>query len=90
MFEVFAYKDRNGKSPIADYIQGLAVKSDKDSRIKLNKIYEYTKCLSEEGSRAREPYAKHLEARYGSCVRFVTGFYTPDGTARVLYCYTIS
>jgi hypothetical protein len=36
MFDVFAYKDKNGKSPIADYIQGLAAKSDKDSRIQLN------------------------------------------------------
>jgi len=40
VFDVFFYKDRNGKSPIADYLDELAGKSDKDSRIKLNKIYE--------------------------------------------------
>jgi len=61
MFNVFYYKDKNGKSPIADYIRELAGKNNKDSRIKLNKIYEYTKYLSEVGQRAKEPYAKHLE-----------------------------
>ena len=61
MFNVFFYKDKNGKCPIADYIQGLAAKGDKDSRIKLNKIYEYTSYLSEAGQQAREPYAKHLD-----------------------------
>jgi len=39
----------------------LAAKSDKDSRIKLNKIYEHTKYLSNVGLRAKEPYAKHLD-----------------------------
>ncbi len=61
MFDVFYYKDRNGKSPIADYINGLSAKTDKDSRIKLNKIREYIKYLSLTGKQAREPYAKHLD-----------------------------
>ena len=61
VYKVFYYKDRNGESPIADYIQELAAKLDKDSRIKLNKIYEYIKYLSEAGLQAREPYVKHLE-----------------------------
>ena len=61
MFKVFFYKDKNGESPIADYLQALAAKSDKDSRIKLNKIYEYTKYLSESGAQVKEPYAKHLD-----------------------------
>ena len=61
MYKVFYYKDKNGKSPIADYLQDLAAKSDKDSRIKLNKIYEYTKYLSEAGQSAKEPYVKCLD-----------------------------
>jgi len=61
MFDVFYYKDKNGKNPIAEYIQDLAAKSDKDSRIKLHKIYEYIRYLSEAGAQAREPYAKHLD-----------------------------
>ena len=61
MFEVFYYQDKNGKCPIREYIQTLADKTDKDSRIKLNKLYEYIKYLSETGHRAREPYAKKLD-----------------------------
>ena len=33
VYKVFYYKDRNGESPIADYIQELAAKRDKDSRL---------------------------------------------------------
>ena len=61
MYDVFYYKDKNGKCPIADYINTLAAKKDKDSRIKLSKIYEYSSYLSQEGQRAKEPYAKHLD-----------------------------
>ena len=61
MYRVFYYRDRNGKSPTADYIQELSTKGDKDSRIKLNKIYEYVKYLGEAGQQAGEPYIKHLD-----------------------------
>jgi len=61
MFDVFYYRDKNGNSPIEDYIKSLAAKSDKDSRIRLKKIYEYAKYLSEVGLRAREPYVSHLD-----------------------------
>jgi phage-related protein len=60
MYSIFFYKDKNGKSSIEDYFQALAAKKDKDSRIKLNKIYEYIRYLSEAGAKAKEPYAKHL------------------------------
>jgi len=61
VYNVFFYKDGNGKSPIADYIQELSNNGSKDSRIKLNKIYEYIKYLSEAGQQAGEPYVKHLD-----------------------------
>ena len=61
MFDVFYYRDKNGNSPIEDYLKSLAAKRDKDSRIKLSKIYEYAKYLSAAGLQAREPYVKHLD-----------------------------
>ena len=61
MYRVFYYKDRNGKSPIEDYIKALSAKGGKDSRIRLNKIYEYIKYLSESGQQAGAPYVKHLD-----------------------------
>jgi len=53
MHDVFFYRDEKDKSLIADYLQDLSAKGDKDSRIKLNKIYQYTKYLSQTaGTRA--------------------------------------
>ncbi len=60
MYEIYFYRDKNGKEPVKDYIAGLAAKKDKNSRIKLNKIMDYLKTLSEYGTRAGEPYIKHI------------------------------
>ena len=61
MHQIHFYKDKNGKEPVAEYITELAQKNDKDSRIKLNKIRDYIKILSEYGTKAGEPYIKHLD-----------------------------
>lgn len=61
MHKVYFYKDKSGNEPVAEYIAELASKADKDSRIKLNKIRDYIKTLSEYGTRAGEPYIKHLD-----------------------------
>lgn len=61
MHQIYFYKDRNGKEPVADYLAELAAKKDKDSRIKLNKIRDYVKALSEYGTQISEPYIKHLD-----------------------------
>ncbi len=61
LYEIYFYKDKNGNEPVADYLTELAGKKDKDSRIKLNKIRDYVKILSEYGTRAGEPYIKHLD-----------------------------
>lgn len=61
MYEIHFYKDKNGKEPVKEYISELAGKKDKNSRIKLNKIMDYVKALSEYGTRAGEPYIKHLD-----------------------------
>jgi len=61
MYDVIFYKDRNGKSPVAEYIRALAAKKDKSSRIKANKINDYIAYLAKEGKNAGEPYIKHLD-----------------------------
>ncbi len=61
MHKINFYRDKNGNEPVAEYIIELATKKDKDSRIKLNKIRDYIKVLSEYGTQAGEPYVKHLD-----------------------------
>lgn len=61
MYNIYFYKDKNGNEPVAEYIMGLSDKKDKDSRIKLNKIRDYIKVLSEYGTKAGEQYLKHLD-----------------------------
>jgi len=61
LYQIYFYKDKNGKEPVKDYIQELAAHKDKDSRIKLTKIRDYLKMLSEYGTRAGVPYVKHLD-----------------------------
>lgn len=61
MYEIFFYKDKNGNTPIADYLRELTTKKDKSSRIKANKINDYIQYLAKEGQNAREPYIKHLD-----------------------------
>jgi len=61
LYDIRFYKDKNGKRPIVDYLRELSLKNDKDSRIKLNKIYDYIDYLREVGAKAKEPYAKHLD-----------------------------
>jgi phage-related protein len=42
-------------------LQELCRRKDKDSRIKANKINDYIEMLSQYGTKAGEPYIKHLE-----------------------------
>ena len=61
MHPIYFYRDAQGRRPIADYIAEMSHKSDKDSRIKLNKLRDYIKMLSLYGTQAGEPYIKHLD-----------------------------
>lgn len=61
MHPIYFYKDRNGNEPVREYLQELANKNDKDSRIKLNKIRDYVKALNVYGKQLGEPYIKHLD-----------------------------
>jgi phage-related protein len=58
--EIIFYKDRRGREPVLEYIQKLLSRTDKDSRIKADKILDYIDYLREVGTEAREPYVKHL------------------------------
>ena len=61
MHTIHFYRNKDGESPVADYIRELAGKNGKDSRIKLHKIQDYINALSEYGLQLREPYIKHLD-----------------------------
>ena len=61
MYQIAFYHDKNGYTPVLDYINQLSRRNDKDSRIKYNKIREYIKILQDFGTTAGEPYIKHLE-----------------------------
>ena len=61
MYKVEFYKNKDGKEPVKEHIIELSLKKDKNSRINLNKIRDYIKTLSEYGTRAGEPYVKHLD-----------------------------
>ena len=49
LHEIYFYKDRSGNQPVLEYLEDLAKKQDKDSRVKLNKIRDYIKILKEYG-----------------------------------------
>ena len=61
MHTIYFYKDKNGNEPVLDYMRELASQKSKDSRIKLNKLNDYIELFSQLGTRAGEPYIKHLE-----------------------------
>ena len=61
MHEIYFYEDKDGNSPVFNYILDLSQKSDKDSRINHNKINDYIQVLSECGKAAGEPYIKHID-----------------------------
>ncbi len=61
MHQIIFYVDRQGRSALLDYIADLEASKSKNSRIKLNKIREYVKALSINGTYLPEKYVKHLE-----------------------------
>ena len=61
MYQVYFYEDKSGRAPVLEYLRELMGKKDKDSRIKAQKIGDYIEILREYGTRAGEPYIKHLE-----------------------------
>ena len=62
VYAIYFYKDKQGNQPVLDYMRELARHDSKDIRIKLNKLNDYIELLSQHGTRAGQPYIKHLDA----------------------------
>ena len=62
MHPIYFYRDKQGRRPVANYLDELAARKDKDSRIKLKKIQDYMKILRNHGTLAGEPYMKHIDS----------------------------
>lgn len=64
VYEILFYRNRNGNEPLTEYLDDLRARAgtNKDARIKSNKIYEYLEILERYGTRAGEPYIKHLDS----------------------------
>lgn len=60
MYKIIFYEDRKGRSPVRDYTNTLAMRRDKDSRIKFQKIRRDIEFLINRGTRVGEPVVKHL------------------------------
>ena len=59
--DIVFYEDKDGQSPIYDFIEALSKRSDKSSRINLTKIQDYMLMLRQYGKTAGEPYMKHID-----------------------------
>lgn len=61
VYSIKFYKDKDGKEPLKEYLKELGSRTDKNSRINFNKIRDYIKTLSIYGTRAGEPFVKHID-----------------------------
>lgn len=61
MYNIIIYEDENGKSEIAEYLRYLQERTNKDNRIKFNKVSAYIELLSLHGLNLKEPYIKKLD-----------------------------
>lgn len=61
MYDIYFYKDKNGKEPVYELLKELTGKKDKNSRINAAKIADYIEILRQYGTQAGEPYIKHLD-----------------------------
>ena len=60
MYRITFYENRRGNSPVLEYIEKLALKDDKNSRIKFNNVMDCIGQLRENGTRANEKFVKHV------------------------------
>ena len=86
MHNIIFYEDRDGYSQLIEYIEELKSRTDKDSRIKLNKINEYIFMLAESGTLLPANIAKHLDGEIWELRQSVTAYYLP-GSSAILLCF---
>lgn len=62
MYRIVFYKSQSGNEPVKESLEELIRrgKSDKDSRIRIEKIQDYIKVLQEKGMVLGEPYVKYM------------------------------
>lgn len=60
MYNIIFYKDKNNFCELELYLKYLQNQTDKESRIKFNKIIAYIKILSQYGPKVGIPYVKHI------------------------------
>ena len=61
MYKIFFYQDSTGHQPVKEYIRELEA-GDKDNKYTFHYcIWDYMKILELKGTRAGEPFVKHLE-----------------------------
>ena len=63
MFKIRFFKDAKGNESVAEYIETLEnnARTNKDARIKYQKITAYLNSLALHGTKMGEPYTKHIE-----------------------------
>lgn len=61
MHKIYFYEDKNGSSPVYEYIKQLSTNQNKNNRINFSKINDYIQMLSRNGAKVGEPYVKHIE-----------------------------
>lgn len=63
MYEIVFYWDAQGRSPVEEWLEYLRENrfKSKDARIQYKKITTYLSMLELSGTRAGEPYVKHIE-----------------------------
>ena len=61
MYDIIFYHDKNGKSPVLDFIVDWTSKHGKDARINANKVNDYIQALATYGTYIGEPVCKHLD-----------------------------
>lgn len=61
MYKIKFYKDRQGNSPVIDYLKSLRNSKNEQDRKQADKINDYIQVLSLEGKAAGEPYIKHIK-----------------------------
>jgi len=91
VYSIRFYKDKDGREPLKEYLKELGAKTDKNSRINFNKIRDYIKILSEYGTRAGEPYVKHLDGEIWELrpLRNRILFFAYDGKQYILLSHFI-
>ena len=60
MYRITFYETKQGDLPVLEYIEKLALRDDKNSRIKFDNVMNCIEQLRNNGTRAPEKFVKHL------------------------------